>query len=239
MKKLFAFIGSPKKSGKSNTSIICQELINIVHDRFKDIKTEIITAGDIKLEFCSGCGECIKTGRCGLDKKDNMPLLKQKISEADIIIWGSPVYTYSVSGQMKTFMDRLCSNYHSMPLIGKLGVSIATTGIDGLEQVHNLNEALLGALGIPVISKIGFTQNQIFEKYCTRKEILENSAQKIVNYIQNNKDFTSNDFIEEVYKIMKVRVSEIFKYIPDSKEPDIFKYDTFLDAYKESIKSIS
>jgi len=59
---------------------------------------------DLKLDFCKGCCNCYKTGRCFL--ADDADMLSQAISEADGLVIGTPCYVSDVSGQLKTFIDR-------------------------------------------------------------------------------------------------------------------------------------
>jgi multimeric flavodoxin WrbA len=51
-----------------------------------------------------------RKGRCtqkdNFDQKDNFESIKQKIRVADGLILASPNYIYSVSAQLKAFMDR-------------------------------------------------------------------------------------------------------------------------------------
>lgn len=76
-----------------------------------NIKYELLTAGHVQINHCRGCWSCMRIGKCPLDEIDDVDFLKQKMVDSDFIIWGSPVYTMRVSGQMKTFLDRLASWY--------------------------------------------------------------------------------------------------------------------------------
>jgi len=54
--------------------------------------------------FCVGCLACQKTQRCVL--RDDAVDLAGKVKNADVLVFASPVYYYSVSGLLKTFLDR-------------------------------------------------------------------------------------------------------------------------------------
>lgn len=60
---------------------------------------------NIDLKFCIGCLSCLKTGKCvhtdGVN--DLLPIVKN----ADVLVFATPVYYYSLCGQLKTFLDRL------------------------------------------------------------------------------------------------------------------------------------
>ena len=236
--KVTAFIGSPKKSSSSNTYLLCNEILKKAAEKDKRISFEIFCAGDYKINYCSGCGCCIRTHKCSLDKNDDIGFFKKKIKEADIIVWGSPVYTYSVSGIMKSFMDRLCCLYHNMPMVGKLGISIATTGIDGLEQVHNLNEALLGALGIPIISKTGLQQYKLEHDADAVSKAIEKSAGEIINALNGKFTQKSLQTMETIYKIMSSRISSIKQVLPPDIDLSTLEYNSFTEAYNTLTKFV-
>lgn len=54
---------------------------------------------------------CQRTGKCVIN--DDVRQYLGKISNADILVFATPIYYYSMSGQLKTFLDRL------NPLYGK------------------------------------------------------------------------------------------------------------------------
>ncbi len=64
-----------------------------------------ISLRDIDLKFCIGCLSCQKTGKCVLH--DSMNELLPLVRNADVLVFATPVYYYCMSGQLKTFLDRL------------------------------------------------------------------------------------------------------------------------------------
>ena len=34
-----------------------------------------------------------------------------KLEQADVVVFSTPIYFYAIAGQMKTFIDRICSRY--------------------------------------------------------------------------------------------------------------------------------
>ncbi len=61
--------------------------------------------------FCVGCLACQKTQKCVI--KDDAVGLAEKVKNADVLVFASPVYYYSVSGLLKTFLDRCNPLYPS------------------------------------------------------------------------------------------------------------------------------
>lgn len=47
-------------------------------------------------------------------QKDDMPELLEKMIAADVIVMATPVYFYTMCGQMKTFIDRTCARYQEI-----------------------------------------------------------------------------------------------------------------------------
>jgi multimeric flavodoxin WrbA len=61
------------------------------------------------IQFCKGCMACQKLGRCVI--KDDVNDIMQKVLNADVICWTTPIYYYEMSGQMKTLIDRMNAMY--------------------------------------------------------------------------------------------------------------------------------
>ncbi|WP_298034217.1 flavodoxin family protein [uncultured Dysosmobacter sp.] len=61
--------------------------------------------------FCVGCLTCQKTQTCVI--RDDAAALAEKMKCADVLVFASPVYYYSVSGLLKTFLDRCNPIYPS------------------------------------------------------------------------------------------------------------------------------
>lgn len=102
--KVFAINGSPKEMGNTGTSL------NIMKDVFAEqgIEMEIMTIGNKLIHGCVGCGACrkLKSNRCEFVKDDIVNEAIAKMTEADGIIIGSPVYFSGINGTLKSFLDR-------------------------------------------------------------------------------------------------------------------------------------
>jgi len=110
--KIIAFNGSPRK--KWNTATLLEKALEGAASQ--GAETELIHLYDLNYKGCVSCFAC-KTkggqsyGKCATND-DLAPILK-KIEENDAIILGSPIYFGSVSGEMKSFMERLLFPYLS------------------------------------------------------------------------------------------------------------------------------
>lgn len=74
-------------------------------------KVELVSLRDKQIFFCRGCFACLRLGRCVI--KDDAPAIVEKMHDADVIAFASPIYYYEMSGQMKTLLDRANSLFDS------------------------------------------------------------------------------------------------------------------------------
>lgn len=65
---------------------------------------EFISLKDKTINFCKGCLACGKTHRCIIN--DDTNAIVDKMEQADVIVWATPIYYYTMSGLMKTMIDR-------------------------------------------------------------------------------------------------------------------------------------
>lgn len=73
---------------------------------------ETLCLSNLKILPCSGCEECHpkrQRMRCSYEQSDDAAMVFDKMRQADIIIYASPIYVFSMSGKMKTFLDRFNS----------------------------------------------------------------------------------------------------------------------------------
>lgn len=74
-------------------------------------KIEKLTLKDKNIAFCKGCLACQKIGHCVIN--DDAVAIADKMREAEVIVFATPIYYYEMSGQMKTLLDRVNSLYGS------------------------------------------------------------------------------------------------------------------------------
>ncbi len=103
--KVVGIVCSPRKGG--NTEFLVQEALAGARER--GAETELVTVWDKDIRPCDGCLSCQKTGKCHL--QDDVPEIYAKIEAADGIVWGTPVYFWSVTAQAKMLIDRSFSIY--------------------------------------------------------------------------------------------------------------------------------
>lgn len=100
-KNVVIISSSPRKGGNSDT-MANEFLKGTVEAGNTAVKINI---RDMELKFCIGCLSCQRTGKCVLN--DGMNELYDTVQQADVLVFATPVYYYGMTGQLKTFLDRL------------------------------------------------------------------------------------------------------------------------------------
>lgn len=100
MKKILIISSSPRKNG--NSELLVKEFANGALEKGNQV--EIIYLREKQYSFCKGCLACQKIKHCVID--DDAVEIALKMHDSDIIVFATPVYYYSVSGQLKTILDR-------------------------------------------------------------------------------------------------------------------------------------
>lgn len=106
-RKVLIVNGSPRKKG--NTATLIERLIEGVEESNPDAEIKVVDLHSLSIKPCKACDGCRREGRegdyCVID--DDMASLYKKTVKADAIVFACPIYWFSVSAQMKLFMDRL------------------------------------------------------------------------------------------------------------------------------------
>ena len=99
-KQILVISTSPRKGG--NSDMLAEELIRGAREAGNDV--EKVTLYDKTIGFCKGCLTCQSTQRCIIH--DDADTIAQKMLNADVLVFATPIYYYGMSGQMKTMLDR-------------------------------------------------------------------------------------------------------------------------------------
>jgi multimeric flavodoxin WrbA len=108
--KVIAVNGSPRK--KWNTATLLEKALEGAASQ--GAETELIHLYDLNYKGCVSCFAC-KTkggksyGRCAV--QDDLTPVFEKIAQAGAFVLGSPIYFGTVTGEMRSFMERLLFPY--------------------------------------------------------------------------------------------------------------------------------
>jgi multimeric flavodoxin WrbA len=95
-------LGSPRKKGNTATILSAFErLVRPCHN------VQRINVVDYTVHGCLGCNHCQRLlDEPGCIQQDDVPGIFQRMFDADVIVYATPVYTWSVTAQMKALLDR-------------------------------------------------------------------------------------------------------------------------------------
>jgi len=98
--KVLGLVGSNRKDGNTNTLV--ERILEGAGSQGHE--TDKVFFADMKISPIGDCSACRKAGRCSIE--DDFDGLTDRVLESDCVIFGTPLYWYGPSSQMKAFMDR-------------------------------------------------------------------------------------------------------------------------------------
>lgn len=107
MKNIVIITSSPRRN--SNSSALAREFARGAEESGN--KVEIISLVGKHMEYCRGCMACMKTGKCII--RDDMAEVNEKMYNAEVLVFATPIYYYCISAQLKTAFDRANPLYGS------------------------------------------------------------------------------------------------------------------------------
>lgn len=123
----------------SNSDILSDKFIKGAAEAGHNV--EKINLSDKTISFCKGCLACQKTQKCVIN--DDAREIAEKVLNTDILVFATPIYYYSVSGQLKTLIDRLNPLYSADYKFRKVYL-IATAAEDEKETIKGTVTAVKG-----------------------------------------------------------------------------------------------
>ena len=122
--RILALIGSPRKG--SNTDILVDQILKGITNKRNSHRYEKLYLYDYEISPCIDCRYCKKSNHvCILI--DGMRLIYPKMEQADLIIFGTPLYWYGPTGKMKLLVDRMRPYAANGKMKGKRWVIIASS----------------------------------------------------------------------------------------------------------------
>ncbi|MFC1915480.1 flavodoxin family protein [Chloroflexota bacterium] len=103
MKRVVIVLGSPRKKG--NSTILAQKAADGVRAAPADAR--LFHLHDMNIRPCNACDSCLQEkndGCCSID--DDMQMLYPELRQANALIIASPIYIFTVTAQIKLFLDR-------------------------------------------------------------------------------------------------------------------------------------
>jgi multimeric flavodoxin WrbA len=101
-KNIVLLSGSPRKGG--NTDKLAGAFVKGAESVGKSVV--VFRVADMDIHGCMGCGHCMNEGNDCV-QKDDMAQILGAIMKADALVFATPVYFFSATGQMKLAIDRI------------------------------------------------------------------------------------------------------------------------------------
>ena len=98
--------GSPRRKG--NTRIALNQIISGIQTNIPSSGFEFVDVANLHLMGCTNCEACKTNGGVCIHEDDSADLM-EKIAAGDLIIFGTPVYWWGISAQLKLAIDKFHS----------------------------------------------------------------------------------------------------------------------------------
>lgn len=106
MKNILILSGSPRKGG--NSDLLCDAFGKGAQEAGHSVRK--IRIAEKKIAPCNACYYCRDHhGECVF--RDDMKDILQAMIDADVLVLASPVYFYSICGQLKILIDRTLARW--------------------------------------------------------------------------------------------------------------------------------
>jgi multimeric flavodoxin WrbA len=159
MKKIVIIDGGPRRN--MNTAGMLQAFAEGVRSAGKEVEVKMVRLYDLDYKGCMSCMACKIKGRASniCRFKDALTPVLEEIAQADGLVLGSPIYFGDVTGQMRTFLERLAFpwlsyNDYSLTAPKRMPVVLIET-MNGMPGRNNSNgygsmeHCITSALGKP------------------------------------------------------------------------------------------
>jgi multimeric flavodoxin WrbA len=147
--KILGLVGSPRKA--SNTDSLVSTILDGASQN--NHQTEKVYLYNVDIEPCVDCRGC-KKGNYQCVLKDGMQELYPKLEQADVIVFGTPLYWYGPSAKMKLFVDRLRPFIATKKLSSKRAVLVVPSeeGADACKLTVGMFELSFRYLDMDLVS---------------------------------------------------------------------------------------
>ena len=166
--------GSPRKGG--NTDLLVEAFIKGASQKHH---VEVVSVHDYKVNPCMGCNACFKNKANACVQNDDMSLIYEKVSQADMLVIASPVYFYGLSAQLKAVIDRFHNPIRDTFRLKKMAL------------------LLVGAATLPEL----FDSILVQYRLCLNFFKLEDVGHVLVRGVKDKGDIRNTDALQEAFHL--------------------------------------
>ena len=121
--------GSPRK-GNTYTAL---EAVSSGLKNIDGIEIENIVLNDKVIAPCIACEACKESGACIID--DDAKEIAEKVCDADLVVFASPVYWWGITAQLKLLIDRLYGKGAALTK-GNKKIGVIAIGEDSVDTMQ-------------------------------------------------------------------------------------------------------
>ena len=166
--------GSPRKGG--NTDLLVEAFVKGASQQHY---VEVVSVHDYNVNPCMGCNACFRNKSNACVQNDDMPLIYEKMSGADMLVIASPVYFYGLSAQLKAVIDR----FHNP-----------------IRDTFRLKKMALLLVGAATLSEL-FDSILAQYRLCLNFFNLEDAGHVLVRGIKDKGDIRNADALHEAFHL--------------------------------------
>ena len=191
MKIIIIIDGGPRKN--MNTAKLLQRFAEGAKSANNDTEVKTIRLYDLDYKGCMSCMACKLKGKASniCRFKDALTPVLEEIAQADGLVLGSPIYFGDVTGQMRTFLERLSFpwlsyNDYSLTAPKRMPVVLVET-MNGTPERNNSNH--FGSMEWCITTALGEPQHIVCYNTC---QVAKNDRDKLRGFSEEYKH-TSRD----------------------------------------------
>ena len=151
MKKVLVLSGSPRKGDSYG-------IVKLIEKKMSDlgnVEFEYLMLRKYSIEYCRGCLTCMRKGEESCPLHDDIPTIRDKMLNADGVIFTSPVYVHSVTASIKNLFDRMAYYLHRPCFHNKYALTVSTTELSGLKETLDYLAFPIKLMGFNLVGEIG------------------------------------------------------------------------------------
>lgn len=179
--RVIVFNGSPKGKN-SNTSVMAQAFLSGARRAGAD--TEEVCLIEKTVNHCKGCFTCwFRTpGRCVL--RDDMDTLLPAYTQANVVCFATPVYTWNMTAMLKSFVDRLAPLKSPLLVQSGSGYDLKDTEAKTARYVVMANAGFPGESNFGTIRQVFASCNPVLEIYRNCGMALKKDDVRVRDYLE-------------------------------------------------------
>jgi len=170
--------GSPRGEN-SNSQMICDNFLEGMKESTNSYSINTLILKDKNFSECNGCFGCWSKENTDCVIKDDMQEMFNLYVKADLIVWVSPLYHYTITSLLKKFIER------TLPVNSPLQIKKGNSYVHPhhYDQLEKQKHILISACGFPEHDNFNLMKdymsdiaqgNLIETIFCGMSELLKN-----------------------------------------------------------------